>query len=84
MKKKTFIPLGRLVFVFDQNEGPYTKAKVSPPRLGGRRLGVFATRSPHRPNNIGLTLAKLESVDREFFSFVDLVEKIVKCRNFLG
>jgi len=53
-----------LLFVFDQNggEGAYTKAKVSPPRLGGRRVGVFASRSPHRPNPVGLTLARLDAV----------------------
>jgi len=37
---------------------------VRPPRLGGnQRVGVFASRSPFRPNNIGLSVVKLESVD---------------------
>lgn len=37
---------------------------VRPPRLGGNaRLGVFATRSPFRPNPIGLSSVKLESVE---------------------
>ncbi|MBQ8186472.1 MAG: tRNA (N6-threonylcarbamoyladenosine(37)-N6)-methyltransferase TrmO [Clostridia bacterium] len=37
---------------------------VRPPRLGGnRRMGVFATRSPNRPNPIGLSCVKLESVE---------------------
>lgn len=36
---------------------------VRPPRLGGnKRVGVFATRSPFRPNPIGLTLVKLDGV----------------------
>ncbi len=35
---------------------------VSPRILGGRRVGVFSTRSPRRPNPIGLTLAELVSV----------------------
>ncbi len=36
---------------------------VRPPRLGGnRRMGVFATRSPFRPNPIGLSLVKLEGI----------------------
>lgn len=36
---------------------------VRPPRLGGsRKMGVFATRSPHRPNHLGLSLLKLEAV----------------------
>ena len=37
---------------------------VRPPRLGGNtRLGVFATRSPFRPNPIGLSCVKLESIE---------------------
>jgi len=28
----------------------------------GKRVGIFSTRSPHRPNPIGLTLAKLEKI----------------------
>jgi len=39
------------------------KSKVRPPVLGGRKVGVFSTRSPHRPNPIGMTLARIESVD---------------------
>ncbi|MBE6574010.1 MAG: tRNA (N6-threonylcarbamoyladenosine(37)-N6)-methyltransferase TrmO [Ruminococcaceae bacterium] len=36
---------------------------VRPPRLGGnKRVGVFATRSPNRPNNLGLTLVRLEEI----------------------
>ena len=37
---------------------------VRPPRLGGnRRVGVFATRSPYRPNNIGLSSVRIISID---------------------
>lgn len=37
---------------------------VRPPRLGGNtRMGVFATRSPYRPNPIGLSSVKLENID---------------------
>ena len=37
---------------------------VKPPRLGGnRRVGVFATRSPFRPNAIGLSCVRLETID---------------------
>ncbi len=37
---------------------------VRPPRLGGNtRVGVFATRSPNRPNPIGLSVVKIESID---------------------
>ena len=37
---------------------------VRPPKLGGNeRMGVFATRSPFRPNNIGLSSVKIEKID---------------------
>lgn len=52
-------------------------AKITPPMLKEKK-GVFATRSPHRPNPIGVTLAKLESVDKKgkrvLLSACDLVE----------
>ena len=39
---------------------------VRPPRLGGnKRVGVFSTRSPNRPNKIGLSCVRLMSVDYE-------------------
>ena len=39
---------------------------VHPPRLGGNKLmGVFATRSPFRPNPIGLSSVKLEKIDMD-------------------
>ena len=38
------------------------KPLVRPPRLGGAKRGVFATRTPHRPNPIGLSLARLLDV----------------------
>jgi tRNA-Thr(GGU) m(6)t(6)A37 methyltransferase TsaA len=41
-------------------------ATVRPPRLGGnKRMGVFATRSPYRPNPIGLSCVKLEKIQTE-------------------
>lgn len=51
------------MFVFHKNNNAFTKAKVRPPRLNGAKVGLFATRSPYRPNPIGLTLAKLEKVE---------------------
>ncbi|KAJ3312518.1 hypothetical protein HDU76_002873, partial [Blyttiomyces sp. JEL0837] len=40
------------------------KSTVKPPRLGGlKSLGVLATRTPHRPSPIGLSLARILSVD---------------------
>ncbi|KAJ8750953.1 hypothetical protein K2173_016134 [Erythroxylum novogranatense] len=52
------------------------KAKVRVPRLKGRRIGVFATRSPHRPCPIGLTVAKVEAIHGNIvlLSGVDLVD----------
>ncbi len=38
-------------------------ATVHPPRLQGKAVGVFATRSPHRPSPIGLSLARLDKVE---------------------
>lgn len=39
---------------------------VRPPRLGGKaKTGVFATRSPHRPNHLGLSLLKLERISAD-------------------
>ena len=49
--------------MFHKNNNTFTKAKVKPPRLNGKRVGVFSTRSPYRPNPVGLTLAKLEKIE---------------------
>jgi tRNA-Thr(GGU) m(6)t(6)A37 methyltransferase TsaA len=39
------------------------KTKIRPPRGGGIKVGSMATRSPHRPNNIGLSLVKIDGID---------------------
>lgn len=52
----------RVIFVFHKNGHLSYKAKVKPPRLDGKKVGVYSTRSPHRPNVLGLTLAKLDKV----------------------
>lgn len=53
-----------LIWVFDRSARPGWSPTVRPPRLGGnRRLGVFATRSPFRPNPIGLSCVTLERID---------------------
>ena len=50
-------------FLFHANRVEGWKAKVKPPRLGGNKsMGVFATRSPIRPNPIGLSVVTLDSV----------------------
>ncbi len=46
-------------------EGKTWAPTVRPPRLGGnRRIGVFATRSPFRPNSIGLSCVRLEGISQ--------------------
>lgn len=53
-----------LVWGFSKNNGQWSPT-VRPPRLGGnKRVGVFATRSPFRPNGLGLSCVKLESVKK--------------------
>lgn len=53
-----------LVFGFHASPEPAGALTVRPPRLGGnRRVGVFASRSPYRPNRLGLSAVKLEGVD---------------------
>ncbi|KAF4531636.1 hypothetical protein B566_EDAN006567, partial [Ephemera danica] len=42
-----------LIFHFHRNNSTKIHAKVSPPRLNGGRVGVFGTRSPHRPAPLG-------------------------------
>ena len=52
-----------IVFVFHLNTvGKSQPSKIAPPALGGRRVGVLSTRSPHRFNPIGMTLAKLDGI----------------------
>ena len=40
------------------------KSKISPPALGGDKVGIFATRSPHRFNPIGITLCKVDRIEK--------------------
>ncbi len=52
-----------LLWDFSEVESDKWKPTVRPPRLGGnKRMGVFATRSPYRPNPIGLSCVKLEEI----------------------
>ncbi|GBN04992.1 tRNA (adenine(37)-N6)-methyltransferase [Araneus ventricosus] len=66
-----------ILFVFHEN-GSRTavKAKVHPPRLNGASVGVFSTRSPHRPCAIGLSLTKLDKIEGStlFLSGIDLLD----------
>jgi tRNA (adenine37-N6)-methyltransferase len=56
-----------IVFVFHLNtlqKGKHGRAscKIAPPALGGKKVGVLATRSPHRFNPVGITLARLDGI----------------------
>lgn len=50
-----------LLYTFHENTS--WKPMVLPPRGGDKKRGVFATRSPYRPNNIGMSLVRLEKVE---------------------
>lgn len=53
-----------LLWQFQGTDRENWSATVKPPRLGGNtHMGVFATRSPFRPNNIGLSSVKLEGIE---------------------
>ena len=59
-----------VIYVFHANtnltgtkSGGASKGKVSVPRLDGKRMGVLATRTPHRPIPIGLSVGTVECVD---------------------
>ena len=56
-----------IVFIFHLNNNPekvnrQATSKIAPPALGGEKVGIFSTRSPHRPNPIGFSLCQLDSV----------------------
>ncbi len=54
-----------IIWQFSKNKDDLWRPTVRPPRLGGnKRVGVFATRSPYRPNAIGLSSVKLLSVEK--------------------
>ncbi len=72
-----------LVFVFHESLAAQAgkslqeiPTKVKPPRLNGAKLGMFATRTPHRINAIGLSLARLDRIEGKtlFLSGIDLIE----------
>ena len=56
-----------VIFKFHANTDLATskKTKIRPPRGGGIRVGQLATRSPHRPNALGLSLVKIERLDEK-------------------
>lgn len=55
-----------LLWGFSENGRDAWAATVKPPRLGGnRRMGVFATRSPYRPNALGLSCVELVRLEMD-------------------
>lgn len=55
-----------LIFDFSQNHRDNWSPTVRPPRLGGNtHIGVFASRSPFRPNNLGLSCVKLVAKEKD-------------------
>lgn len=70
-----------VIFIFHQALADGWRPTVRPPRLGGqKRVGLFASRSPHRPNPIGMSVVQLDKVvveDGCFFlelSGIDLLD----------
>lgn len=70
-----------LIWEFSRSVRDEWRPTVRPPRLGGdTRVGVFATRSPFRPNPIGLSCVKIEKIAKEggvpvmYVSGVDLLD----------
>ncbi len=53
-----------IIWEFSANRDARKTPTVRPPRLGGNeRMGVFATRSPFRPNNLGLSSVRIVSIE---------------------
>ena len=65
-----------LLSYFHLNTNKKFLPKVHPPRLKGETIGLFASRSPHRPSPIGLSLARLVKVEGAtlHLSGIDLVD----------
>lgn len=65
-----------LISFFHLSVNTRQRGKIHPPRLRGQKVGVLASRSPHRPNNIGLTLARIVKCEGDTLELaeVDLVD----------
>lgn len=67
-----------LIFGFSEAKYKEGTMTVRPPRLGGNtRVGVFASRSPYRPNSLGLSCVKIEKIEQGkiMVSGVDILDK---------
>lgn len=64
-----------LIWEFSENINHKECATVRPPRLGGNiKIGVFASRAPFRPNNLGLSCVKLVGFEKAVNGFELIVE----------
>lgn len=65
-----------IIYYFHKNDS-HSKPKISPPRLDGKKVGVLATRSPHRPNPIGMSLVRLDRIEGStiYFYGSDMVDE---------
>ncbi len=65
-----------LIFSFHQNENHPVKPLVRPPRKPEIQVGIWASRSPYRPNHLGLTLASIEKIkdSKLYLTHVDLLD----------
>jgi tRNA (adenine37-N6)-methyltransferase len=68
-----------IIWVFHENtniDSANIAAKIKPPRLHGSRVGCLSTRSPHRPNPIGLSVSEIVKVGSDYIDIicVDMVD----------
>lgn len=65
-----------LISYFHLNTNKMVRPKIHPPRLKGESVGLFASRSPHRPSPIGLSLARLVKIEDGtiYLAGIDLVD----------
>jgi putative methyltransferase, YaeB/AF_0241 family len=54
----------RIWIVFQFHHNPHWNPMVMPPRGRTQKIGVFATRSPHRPNQIGMSCVRVTKIDK--------------------
>ncbi|PIU00441.1 MAG: tRNA (N6-threonylcarbamoyladenosine(37)-N6)-methyltransferase TrmO [Bdellovibrionales bacterium CG10_big_fil_rev_8_21_14_0_10_45_34] len=55
-----------VLYHFHDNNSTNFRAKITPPHFSTRRIGLFATRAPHRPNAIGMSVVKLDRIEGNF------------------
>ena len=64
-----------IIWVFHENtnlDSNNLPAKIKPPRLHGSRVGCLSTRSPHRPNPIGLSVSEIITVGIDYIDIVSI------------